>query len=217
MTLKPALSFQRALALGLILGSHLLLLLYWQSARQHNVASLPNSVMTMLLLAAPHPVREPAPSVPVPIKKTARPRASEPPVAPFHPDRAGAAAALPKAISVPATPIDGAPTSDLAGASLRAVGDIDKAFRSQLRRLPGGDLPSTRSSLASAIAAAGINHNLAPTLRQRTLSDGRTIVQVSSAAGTYCVTQQSAGATDGRDHLQNGNAALVTSCGNLFD
>lgn len=219
VTLRHGPSAQRLLALVLILAIHLLLLVYLQNARQRNVVSSASSAMTMVLLAA-RPVPVAVPVAAVALKKAERPRQSDTPVALVRrdrPDRSDPPAPTPETIGAPAASIDVAPASDLVGASLRAVGDIDKAMRSQLRRLPYGDTASVHSSLGNAIAAAGINHNLAPTLRQRTLPDGSTIVQVSSAAGTYCVTQQSAGATDGRDHLQNGNPALPTSCGHLFD
>ena len=109
------------------------------------------------------------------------------------------------------------PTTDLAGSSLQSVGGIDRAFRKQFGAIQPREVPTPLGQLGRSIAAAGTYRSLSPTIRQRTFADGRTVVQVTSAAGTYCVTQPSAGATDGIDHAKNGNAATTTSCGHLFD
>lgn len=107
--------------------------------------------------------------------------------------------------------------SDLATTALRDLARVDKDLRQAFRELPRRETTSAQSRLGSAIAAAGVESRLAPSYQEHSYPGGRRIVKVSSAAGTYCVIQEGAGANDGLDHLQTGNGLKTISCGNLFD
>ena len=213
----------RMVAWTLILALHLLALYGWQHfSRRVGAAGSPSTITMLLLPATPAP--RPAKPVASPLIVTLSKRPQISPRAPQAINRPAPSIAPPPSTAassvttnVPPEKSDAPAEHDLAATALHDIGSIDKSLRKEFRQLPQREVLSPQARLGSAIASAGVNNRLAPTIRQRTFADGRTVVQVSSSAGTYCVTQKSAGATDGIDHMQNGNAATATDCGHLFD
>ncbi|MEC5217897.1 hypothetical protein RCH09_002861 [Actimicrobium sp. GrIS 1.19] len=203
--------------LVVIIGLHLLLIgLLIEASRRQPVREAVGQVMTMLLPEAAPPLPERA--------AAAQRRTPVTMVRAVTQDHPASVTAEPRNQATPAEPESATttlppplPASDLATSALRSVGKIDRDLRNEFRHLPERAPDSVTSRLAQGIAAAGVVHRLMPSMQERVLADGRRVTKVTSSSGTYCVTQEGAGANDGLDRVQNGNHMKATNCGNLFD
>jgi hypothetical protein len=97
----------------------------------------------------------------------------------------------------------------------RNIGSIDRDLRAAAPASQKGALGSEQTRLATGIAAAGRSDTLS--MREIIMPDGKRITRVSGGGASYCVTHESAGATDGIDVMQQGARMKVTNCGHLFD
>jgi hypothetical protein len=106
-------------------------------------------------------------------------------------------------------------TDDLMQKAIRDVGKIDRELRQSSPTLMQGSPNSVQSRLEKGIASAARANRT--TVVEKTLGDGRRVTKVSGPGGSYCVTSESVGATDGIDRIQEGMHGKVTNCGSLFD
>jgi hypothetical protein len=82
----------------------------------------------------------------------------------------------------------------------------------------GASAPKTLDDkLEKSLGAVPTKQGLSPAMKEHIYPDGRRVTQVKGAAGTYCVTEEGVGATDGIDQMQQGRRKKVTNCGHLFD
>lgn len=71
--------------------------------------------------------------------------------------------------------------------------------------------------LEKSLSTVPVKSGLSPVMKEKIYPNGRRVTQVKGAAGTYCVTEEGVGATDGIDQMQQGRRKKVTNCGHLFD
>ena len=205
MVADPRLVFRRGITLLTILCLHLLLVIFWPrpiaQAPLLNVTMMALAPLAMKATAPPalaprveEMVRQPSPFV--------SPRRNEARTAPVDLRDFAPSAAEPEQVN------------GLADTVRRDLGKVDRDLRKDQRRTEPASAVSPTVRLGRAIAASA---RPAWGMDEKTFADGRRVTRVRSLLGDYCVITEGAGATDGRDHVPNGNGVTRTNCDHLFE
>ncbi len=222
-TAHPSLQQLRYLAgIGVSLAVHVLLIGLWQLSRPvmvHDQGEL-QQMQFLRLLPRPSPDR---PEVLPPPPPQAAVRNAGPSSAARS--QSAPAAPIAQAIDLPAPQVADAPPSpavspaDMLRDARASVGAIDRALRAEN---PGrgirAPIETAQTKLEKGIAQAG---EMAPNKwyqapKTQEILDpggyGRRRYRVITAAGTYCVTDESNHAPDGIDSMQHGIKPKITTC-----
>lgn len=92
----------------------------------------------------------------------------------------------------------------------RDIGKINRELRNAFPKLPPATVDTAQSRLEKGIAAAAKSQALG--MEELTLSDGRKMTKVVGSGGTYCISTDSVGASDGIDYMQSGVKKKMTNC-----
>lgn len=214
------------ITLALAIALHLLAIHLWTSMKNHPAmpADQNPALIVRLFSLPPQPATAPQNAA----RKQAEPTK---PVAPKI-QRAPTTSVAPQAAPTPPMPLAAAPhkekndasarpppvplsTASMVTNALRDIGKIDRDLRKDIPKYPEATPDSAQSRLAKGIAAAA--KNKWGTMEVKVFPGGRRMTRITTPVGTYCVTYEGAGATDGIDQIQHGVQQKLSNCDHFFD
>jgi hypothetical protein len=204
------------IALPLAIALHLFVLYCWMSNRP----VLPEAAnRTLIVRLAASRTQQAIPAD----KPPAKPAGSKPDKS----RRTAATPARPQAIYVTPAPDVAAPSAekkeepaappaptvtaeDMITNARRSAGKIDRDLRKASPKLLEAAPDSIQSKLEKSIAVAAKPRST--TMEEIAYSNGRRMTKIVGPGGTYCVTEEGVGATNGLDMIQNGVRKKTTNC-----